>query len=561
MGRGWEAWRQHLAQRSLRPIGKLLGASRSPLIWSQPDGADVATAITLANQLHPLWGRSRRVPKKLEQTTAGWLAGAVTAPRTASLGIECLAWCWASMPLAGHLEERLWWDLLNHLIAIAQSREAIPDDPVAWQLLSGELPLALAYWFPEIAKCRALADPARGTITEGFEKYLDGRGMPLCTSRPLLRPLLACWTRCRALGDELDDGWCARSAGRQYQNLVQNALRLSRASGQPVFSAADAAAWNPEFIKTAIRLAGGETRKLWRLTTEGSASPRVSKTMPSPARESEQAGVALLRSDWRRSSPRLAVRYSAWQTALELNVGAKCLLSGTWSLDVRANGERLLPLGDWEQNAWILDDDVHYLELDVRLSTEVTVERHMLLARKHGVLLLADAVLGIQDARIEYRGSLALGGFSRFQGEAETREGTLAVGGKPAARVLPLALPEWRAERFRGDLEERDGALELTQTVDGQCLFAPLLFDLDASRLRRETTWRQLTVAEDRQIVPGDVAVGYRAQAGASQWLVYRSLAAPSVRSLLGKNLMHQFLMGNVLSTGRIETLIEVDST
>ena len=35
------------------------------------------------------------------------------------------------------------------------------------------------------------------------------------------------------------------------------------------------------------------------------------------------------------------------------------------------------------------------------------------------------------------------------------------------------------------------------------------------------------------EIVAADVAVGYRAQAGRSQWLVYRSLAPPAIRSVL----------------------------
>ena len=54
---------------------------------------------------------------------------------------------------------------------------------------------------------------------------------------------------------------------------------------------------------------------------------------------------------------------------------------------------------------------------------------------------------------------------------------------------------------------------------------ASLFIDLRKDRFVRPVTWRQLTVAENLSIQPADVAVGYRVQIGADQWLFYRSLA------------------------------------
>ena len=85
------------------------------------------------------------------------------------------------------------------------------------------------------------------------------------------------------------------------------------------------------------------------------------------------------------------------------------------------------------------------------------------------------------------------------------------------------------------------------------------MVDLDPGRLRREATWRQLTVGQKRQIVPGDVAVGYRAQAGDSQWLLYRSLAEPDIRTVLATNLMHEFLLGRLQTDGLVKTLVEIE--
>jgi hypothetical protein len=319
-------------------------------------------------------------------------------------------------------------------------------------------------------------------------------------------------------------------------------------------------AWGEDFIKAAAATTGGNLG-FGRDATRGKRRRRRGKASRSPAVESEAAGVALLRSDWSRQSPCLAVAYGEGRVNLELCAGSHRLWSGAWELDVRWDGEKLAPIGDWEQTCWISDDAVDYLELEITLAGEVTVERHMILIHQHQALILADAVLGIGHGALEYRGRLPLAGCSRLEEEPETREGSLVAHGKRRGRVLPLGLNEWRAAPARGHLATSGDALELAQTAAGQCLFAPLFVDLKPARLARETTWRQLTVAEDRQSVPADVAVGYRVQCGRSQWLLYRSLAPPAVRSVLGKNLLHELLVGEVCRGGQVETLVEIDST
>jgi hypothetical protein len=48
-------------------------------------------------------------------------------------------------------------------------------------------------------------------------------------------------------------------------------------------------------------------------------------------------------------------------------------------------------------------------------------------------------------------------------------------------------------------------------------------------------------------------------QIGRLQWLVYRSLAQPAVRTVLGKNLLSEFLVGRFLSDGKVDTLLEIE--
>lgn len=90
-------------------------------------------------------------------------------------------------------------------------------------------------------------------------------------------------------------------------------------------------------------------------------------------------------------------------------------------------------------------------------------------------------------------------------------------------------------------------------------MFAPLFVDLNRKRLDKPLTWRQLTVGQLREIVPHDVAVGYRVQVGKAQWLMYRSLAPAAIRTVLGQNLMHEFLVGRFHADGHAATLLEIE--
>ena len=109
-----------------------------------------------------------------------------------------------------------------------RTRRAQIDDPLATQLFSGELALTLASLFPELGDCRALALSARSTLDAGFAELLDGEGLPHRRVLSVLGPLLASWTRCRALGPSLAGGCWSDATEVQFAGLVQYALRLCR---------------------------------------------------------------------------------------------------------------------------------------------------------------------------------------------------------------------------------------------------------------------------------------------------------------------------------------------
>ncbi len=583
--RGWKAWRRHLAGRKLRPIAKLFGGSGPPQLWALPWDVDLVEANRHVRLAWRLATSSGARPAAAIRAVEEWLVrvGPATADRASSNGdatvhaapavalgrsnaerllvaLESIAWSAALPRLAALLPGETWWVLANRLVALAKWQPATICEPLVRQILTAELPLTLAYVLDELEAARELARTGRDALSAGFCELLDEHGLVDPPRYPILRPLVATWTRARTLAAALE----LRLSGGQrkrFARSVQQALRLTRADGRPVLAPLDAPNDDPQWIEAAVRLVDdrGTTAELARLVEKGASKTRTNRRpRVRPSFEDEGASLAVLRPNWLTTAPRLGVVYGDVVRA-ELSVGATCLWSGTWDVEVRVDGRAMPPRGDWEQVCWESDDDIDYLELVLKLQDEVSVERHIALARNENVLLLADAVLGIGEGTIDYRGTINLGGAATFVPAAETREGTLVAGRRPRARILPLALGEWRRGPSPGTLEATADGLELVQTAMGQALFAPLFLDLDSRRLRHETTWRQLTVGQKRQIVAKDAAVGYRAQAATSQWLIYRSLAEPDIRTVLATNLMHEFLLGSLQSDGQVKTLVEIE--
>ena len=546
---GWKMWKRHLCRRK-KPLelSSLLPDGNRALAWGLPDGANSA-------QLSP-------------SALQKWLDDADGGAWNTDYALSALTWCWMLPKLAEDVPADSWWALLNHLLRTA-AEAATPEntnrmaenEPWLHQLLAGELPLSLAYWFPEIAACQAMQSAAYDTLSVGLLDLLDGEGLLHARHFGQMRPLLACWTRCRAIGERMRGGCWTVEAERQYRWLVRNALRLSRRDGSFVFSEAPAGETDLGLWKTALRLGGDEDD----LAIAAAVLPGWKKQRRRPnigiseaAIHSEWAAAALLQPDWSRSAPRLTVLYPDSSCRTELSCGKDVLWSGEWGLNVRIDGVPAEPADEWQEVCWISDEDVDYLELEIDLDEGLRVQRHILLARKDRFLLLADAVLGTRKARLEYRGTLPLCPSVTFSKTCETREGTL-VGCKPRAVVLPLALPQGQADRNCGELTQTAAGLELIQASEGRSLFAPLLFDLDRRRMAGPLAWRRLTVAESLVVQPADVAAGFRVAMGKKQWLIYRSLEAKANRTLLGHNLSTEMLVARFDRQGEVEPLIEIE--
>jgi hypothetical protein len=335
---------------------------------------------------------------------------------------------------------------------------------------------------------------------------------------------------------------------------------MRRTDGSLVHSSDVGATWQRKLISAALDLANdppSDTLAAQLIPGRSIPPGQPATRLPEPSLHSEWSRTAILRRDWLPRSPQLTLAYGGGKLVSELNHHGTNLWSGTWDPCLSLDGQPLRFDSEWDEVCWITDSDGDYLELEMQLETG-SVQRQVFFSREDFVFV-ADAYLGTDVADLEYTCTLPLANDMVYEAAEETHDGLL-IGPKPMALVLPLAFPEWRAAPHQGEVKRTAEGLQLCQRTRGMRLFAPLFIDLDPRRIRRELTWRRLTVAEQREIVADDVAVGFRVQIGRRQWLVYRSLAPACSRTVLGQNFSTEFMLGQFSEDGEAIKLIEIES-
>ena len=521
----WSRWVMHLRTRpkplSVRAV--IISGKTSSLTWGFSKFENGSTQALVEESFRTV--RKNAGDKDTANTLECWVA-AIPSEATLSFATECLAWSQSLPLLASELGADRWCELLDTLIQVARDSAAISLDanPLVNQLLSVELSLTLCYQFPEIQRCDALSALAKHSLSQAAIETLDGRGLPHAKSLSGMRPLLACWTRCGLLNRAMKCDCFDDNTQAQFEWLIQQSLRLSTHDGSQVFLSEAGTRWSKRFIDAVLTLSDDtEDKSIAAQALRGYKSATVAKPkrkrQPNSAYHSEWSQTAFLRTNWSRKSELLAITYADRKVRSELRVGAATIWSGGCDPVIRVNRFDLKPESEWDEVCWHSDKDVDYVELEIEFQGGWKLQRQVLLARKDRFLFLGDAVIGTNPSQIEYRSTLPLAGAVRLNAADETREGFLYDDNR-LATVLPLALPEWRSESTEDRFNQTDRGLELCQHRFGAALYAPLFIDLKPSRLSKELTWRQLTVADRLEIQPRDVAVGYRVQIGKAQWLL-----------------------------------------
>ena len=548
--RSWPAWQKHFTRRKkpARPQ-KSFGSQSSFLQWvvaNEKQGKSlqrVALLVKSSGKIKPSDERLLGVPAEMWSNNSLTASDALLAVGIAALLPE----------LTSVTNESTWTSALAHLIRLPE-HQATEENELVRQLLGVELPCLLAYLFPELDSCTALAGPACELMEYEQDTLLDSDG---CIEAYLLGEVpafLATWTRSwlliDKLGFELD-----RVSQEKWEWFIRLALRLLRRDGTSMLGPqawrVDAELYQTALLTSTDRDDRAIGRVIW---PEGKSVPR--QVPQEGGTYSEWAGMGVLQSSWSPRTPRMAVTTIDEHFAMEVCRGSTLFtIEGIPSLSI---GDEVL-IGEWEEVCWHGDHEVDYLELELEVSDDVRLQRQICLLRQHDALFFADTLLGETTRRMEYQLDIRLADSVTGLPEGETTEMYLQ-GKKIRSLLLPLGLPEWRAARTDDRFTCDGQSVRLRQSAVTRNLCAGLFVDLNPARSIKPRTWRTLTVGEELEIVGPDVAVAWRVRIGKQQWVIYRSLEGPGNRTFLGQNHLCDFFIGQFEKDGTVTELLTIEA-
>lgn len=498
-------------------------------------------------------GRNARRMAFLETAIGECLDDAPRSSSPASRWTTCEAATWALAWMArtkraggsaGGLLERL----------VGEARSAQP------LLASGDTQaarfvLVLAKLFADVEACRCLEAGAAATVAAEIERLVSAEGIPHLNGSTAMVERVVRWTSVREIaGGRGSDAW-SKQTERRWRKAATAVLRLLGGRGRALAGAGRM----PESLTKPLLDALAECGQRRKRTITALRRDRAAsggRGLVGRDLHDAAAGVAIIRTGWDRRSVRVMLDYRHPVPRLEIAVGDRLLVDGPWQWEAWADGRSVEPEAGWTVSCWESDRKATFLEITAPLGSGRQIERQVVVLPKDRIVFLADAVTTVAEpAALRYRGSLPVAASLDAEPAAETREVILADT-RPRLLAMPLALPEWRAGGG-GDFRAEAGGLVLEQEAVHR-LYAPLWLDCDPRRIGRPLTWRQLTVADTRIILPRHQAAGFRVQAGLEQWLVYRALDVARNRTLLGCNVSCEFLLGRVRKSGAVARTLEI---
>ncbi len=445
--------------------------------------------------------------------------------------------------------------LLVNANQLAKRVQQATPHPWLQQLAAVELPLVIAVQLGRSAKAEILQ------METMIGELVDGDGWIVAKNHRDFGALLSSWARCVRLIAETQES-LEDSIAIKLEWMARQWLRLMRPDGTILLGPDGVDGTDKDMQAAILALSSDrEDKKLAQLrigiqkskTVDGNVS-----RLHDGAGFSEWAGLGVFQCGWSRFSPRLAMAIEASGVQLEL-ANRRSLVKGAWDVSIAVDGEPVdFCMSDYEINCYHSDEEVEFIELEYKSDQEAVLQRQIMLARDEQFLLLADAVVLKDSAKIDYSSTLPLAKRVIPLLETDNREIYLKDWDIHSL-VLPLALGEWRSDRLPGDLNVVDGRLNLQQQGQGTALYAPLFFDLSPVRCTSPRTWRNLTVAEELKILARDKAVAYRIQIGEQQWVIYRSLSGIASRTFFGENQICEFFVGKTDGDVGADELIQIE--
>jgi hypothetical protein len=538
--------------------------------------------------------------------------------------LGCILWASSLPALTKLLPLELWWNLLSELqrrvaSALAQDEPQSPHH----LLLAGEVGLILAHRLADIPSCAARAKPSASAVQAYLdqEDSIDEALRSPWAMRAIMASIIRCeeWMRVvtkrkfkkshRATAEELA-GWIAatsrvdgtpvlsdttsRDVALDHVSLVSRSKptpKKKKSSSKKTQSARPIAPsglmgramrYDTDSLLPAFSASLGQSQSGGRLAWEIS--------LPESMWHSDVAGLVAMLPEWDVRRGRTFIDYSDEVMQIEIMGGRRTIFRGPLHTTIELDGVSQHPKGGWQSTCEYTDDDIHYLELEQPFSGGVVLQRQFMVVRDDRCVMVSDTVLPAQfnpnatassnasvrdaDETPNPYGSLAdvqIKCVTRFPicedvaaiPDEQTRE-VYFHDNKRRAMMLPLPAAEWRIGPTEctaepSDTENESNSVIVTTSGVG-AVYSPMWFDFQSRRFHRKRTWRTLTVADELQLIPRNIATGFRIQIGSEQWMIYRSLFGRRPRSVLGKHLVADFFAGRFHpGDGGVEELVTVD--
>ena len=233
-----------------------------------------------------------------------------------------------------------------------------------------------------------------------------------------------------------------------------------------------------------------------------------------------------------------------------------------WTMETVCDGHSIRPVGTWQELCWQSDKKCDFLELGIELGEGLQLERQIVLSKRDNVLVMADIVSSKDRTRSTSCGIRSACRWpAAWPGFRKPKLATACC--SPASsgrRCCRWGCRNGAAIRAAARWLAKTAGSILARSHSGRSLYCGLLFDLDPQRVRRSAAPGGSSPSpESLEAVPRDVAVGFRAQSGDEQWLVYRSLGPAGNRAVLGQNISVRVLRRPIPSRRRPRRRVDRD--
>ena len=467
--------------------------------------------------------------------------------------------CFASLQAAVRLADNAADPMLAKLQTIIAACQNASPSYLNEQLMLVELPIVLLQKFDGGSQFQSLGDSSIDLFAQRVEEVLDDDGWPGPKVTEDFGPLVASWTRSVALLESV--GWTLdEEALKSLRWLPRQIMRLKRADKTLLLSQSDSTVPD-DLLKLMISVLGdGDDQKIYQRTVDHPQSPRPNLVMLDKTCNtiSTWGGSLLFHDRWEKKACRVAAEFNTRGCRLEI-AKTKSLIHGDAFPELIVDGNPLSVIDEPDVLVEYLDGRVAFAEIQWHFDHEVVMQRQIILSMEDKFAWIGDAVSAPGKAAIEYCCKWPLAkGISTVQ-ETETNEMYLFDGKKMRGLIIPPALSEWKAARSEGRLTNTEDHFAMQVKRDAQAMYVPLFIDLSPKRSLKPRTWRQLTVAENLEIVDPEVAVAYRVHVGKQQFAFYRSMVEAANRTFFGENLNTEMFLGRLEKNRTMTELVQIE--